>query len=234
MAPKSERFELRLDEDILMRVDGWRAQQPDLPSRAEAMRRLVEAGLSQEAKEQVHFSDGEKLILMVLRDLCRNQRVKGEVDLDFVQDVLVGGHYWAPRWEMRGIFHDHADRPEDVRFVLDVLDMWSFIERGHSKLTAKEKARVASEAEPFGKEVKFPGFDGNNEAELMSIARFFVEKMERFSEFKGGNFNSHIPSIATYRRMLSVFEPMRKTLVGVDLSADQLIAILKARRFPGA
>jgi len=232
MAPKSERFELRLDEDILARVDKWRSEQPDLPSRAEAMRRLVEAGLAGGAKQNVVFSDGEKLIAMMLRDLYRHHKVKGEIDPDFIQDVIVGGHFWAPRWEMQGLFHDHTDSADDVRFVVDVLDMWSFVQRAHGKLSAKERARVESEADPFGKHVKFPGFDGNNESELMSIARFFVEKMDRFSEFKGGSFNSHMPTVAMYRRMLGVFDPLRKTLVGVDLSADQLIAILKSMKYP--
>lgn len=36
---------MRLDPETLARVDEWRRQQPDLPSRAEAFRRLVELGL---------------------------------------------------------------------------------------------------------------------------------------------------------------------------------------------
>lgn len=232
MALKSERFELRLDEDILARVDSWRGEQSDLPSRAEAMRRLVEAGLGSEAKENVVFSDGEKLIAMMLRDLLRHHKVKSEIDTEFIQDVIVGGHYWAPRWEMHGLFHDHVDKPDNVRFVVDVLDMWSFIQRAHARLPAKERSRVESEADPFGKDVKFPGFDGNNESELISIARFFVEKMGRFTEFKGASFNSHMPTVARYRRMLAVFGPLRKTLVGVDLGTDQLISILNAMKYP--
>jgi len=42
---KTERFELRLTGDLLARVDEWRRNQPDLPTRSEAFRRLVEAGL---------------------------------------------------------------------------------------------------------------------------------------------------------------------------------------------
>ncbi len=45
MAPKTERFEMRMDPETLARVDEWRRKQPDLPSRAEAMRRLVDLGL---------------------------------------------------------------------------------------------------------------------------------------------------------------------------------------------
>ncbi|CDX20091.1 hypothetical protein MPLB_1820011 [Mesorhizobium sp. ORS 3324] len=43
---KTERFELRLTGDLLARVDEWRRNQPDLPTRSEAFRRLVEAGLA--------------------------------------------------------------------------------------------------------------------------------------------------------------------------------------------
>lgn len=34
-------FQMRVTEDFLRLVDEWRRKQPDLPSRAEAIRRLV-------------------------------------------------------------------------------------------------------------------------------------------------------------------------------------------------
>ena len=46
MAPKTERFEMRLETTMIERVDAWRRKQEDLPSRAEAFRRLVELGLA--------------------------------------------------------------------------------------------------------------------------------------------------------------------------------------------
>ena len=45
MAPKTERFEMRLDVEMLDQIDEWRRKQGDIPSRAEAIRRLVELGL---------------------------------------------------------------------------------------------------------------------------------------------------------------------------------------------
>lgn len=42
---KTERFELRLSSELLARIDEWRRNQPDLPTRSEAIRRLVESGL---------------------------------------------------------------------------------------------------------------------------------------------------------------------------------------------
>jgi hypothetical protein len=38
-------FQMRTSEDFLRRIDDWRRFQPDLPSRAEAIRRLIKAGL---------------------------------------------------------------------------------------------------------------------------------------------------------------------------------------------
>jgi len=51
MPPKTERFEMRLDADTLKRIDEWRRFEPDLPSRAEAIRRLVNQALDQEAAQ---------------------------------------------------------------------------------------------------------------------------------------------------------------------------------------
>jgi len=42
---KTERFEMRVSEELLASIDEWRRQEPDIPPRAEAIRRLVEAGL---------------------------------------------------------------------------------------------------------------------------------------------------------------------------------------------
>jgi len=96
-------------------------------------------------------------------------------------------------------------------------------------LSASDIARLKKEADPFGNHVKFAGFDGNNESEHMGIALFLVEKMDRFTRFKGRDMNSHHPSVDTYARMFAVFEPIRKTLIGRSLSPTEMISILKAK-----
>lgn len=52
MPPKTERFEMRLDPKLLERIDGWRREQSDIPSRAEAIRRLVELALATPPKKR--------------------------------------------------------------------------------------------------------------------------------------------------------------------------------------
>jgi len=42
-------FQMRVSEDFLEAIDGWRRTQPDIPARSEAIRRLVELGLEKSA-----------------------------------------------------------------------------------------------------------------------------------------------------------------------------------------
>jgi hypothetical protein len=46
----TQRFELRIPADFFQAIDSWRRRQEDLPSRAEAIRRLVELGLKVKTK----------------------------------------------------------------------------------------------------------------------------------------------------------------------------------------
>ncbi len=232
MMAKTERFEMRLDQEVLDIVDNWRNDQSDFPSRAEAIRRLVDAGLSSTSRSQVKLSDGEKLTISMLCELFKHLKIKSEIDPKFVESAITGGHYWGLSWSYHGLFHGHEDNEKNVSEVVDILDMWSFLESGFGKLSKKDKARVGKEAEPFGKNVTFHGFDGNNETEHMGIARFLIDKLERFSSFEGRELNSHSPSVEVYRRMFRVFEPMRRDLLGIELNASQIIEILNARTHP--
>ena len=231
MAP--ERCEMRIDSELLDRLDVWRASEDDAPSRAEAVRRLIEAGLAHDNKGRVpQLSDGEKLIAVMLADVLKGLKVESGVDVGLVEKVIYGGHYWALGWEMPGLFHGHVDKQNRVRFVVDVLDMWEFLEEAFERLTDADKARLAKDCEPFGKQVDFPGFDGNNEAEHLSIARFLINDLERFSRFRQGHrdLNSHHPTLESYGRMVRAFEPIRRNLVGRRMSVEELTTVLNARR----
>lgn len=225
----TERFEMRLGQSALDRVDAWRARQADLPSRSEAARRLMEAGLGASgADRQVRFSDGEKLLLVMLCQLFKQLKLKSEIEPDFVEAAIHGGHYWGLEWRYSGIFHGYEDTKAVVTEAVDVLDMWSFLESGFRKLPKEEKDRVAAEAAPFGKNVHFAGFGGNDESEHFGVARFLIDELDRFSGFKGRNLDTHVPMMDAYRRMLSVFGPIRRNLTGGDLSGSQIIEILNA------
>lgn len=225
---KPERIELRVDEALLARVDRWTSEREDKPSRSEALRQLAEIGLGVASGQAVHFSPGEKLNFMLLRDLVKGLGVKTETDVDFMAAAMHGGHYWAPTWNMQGLFHQHADRPSDVSFVVSVLDMWTFLEAGFKKLSPAERDEVL--AKNFDAPVNFPGFDGNSETTLLAIARFLIDQMGRFSGFKGRDLDSHSPCADGYQRMLTLFEPMRADLDGRPMSTGELLQLLEARK----
>ncbi|MCY3728964.1 MAG: YfbU family protein [Nitrospira sp.] len=231
MQLKTERFEMRLDSRTLERVDAWRVCQSDLPSRAEAIRRLMGSGLSEMERKPLKLSDGEKLITLMLCELYKPHKIEGDIDPLFVKEALLGGHYWGLKWEYPSIFHGHEDNSATVHEVVNVLDMWSFLEESYAVLSKKDKDHIAKEAEPFGKRIVFRGFDGNNETEHLLIARFLIDKLDRFTRFKGRDLNIHTPRIRGYQRMVKVFEPIRPNLgPGNLLGAEAIIKILNAQR----
>lgn len=228
MVPKTERFEMRLDPTMLERVDAWRSAQSDLPSRSEAIRRLLETGLATSEDDSFRLSNSEKLTTWLLTEILRTQKGYDQQDtIKLIQESIYGGHFWALQWEMTGVLHSHVDKPAVVTLVVDTLEVWTFIESAYTKFTKAEKARLKSEVGPWAEDPKFMGFDGNNESEYMSVAGFLVNHLDRFENFKGRGFNSHMPSVARYRRMIDRFESMRSNLIGRELSVDEVIDLLK-------
>ena len=176
------------------------------------------------------LSDGEKLILVMLSEIHQKLKIENGVDSELVQSAIFSGNLWGLQWEFTGIFHGFEPTPDMVTEVVDILEMWSFIERADQSLSPDDKARVEKEAAPFGTHVEFSGFDGNGEAAYLSIARFLIDELDRFGEFKGRELNSHLPlSLDSYRRMLVVFEPLRTSS---DLTATEITKILKEQIHP--
>ena len=180
----------------------------------------------------MRLTDGEKLIVLMLTDLYEKLGVEGEIQPEFIKSAIFNDHLWAVPWKYSGIPFERSDDPPVVREVVDILDMWSFIEYAYANLNDQEKQQLALAAKPFGENPRFNGFDGNNESEYMSVAMFLVNQLDRFQEFKGRSFNCHHPSLDAHRRMLAVFEPLRTSLADSSLSVDQLARILNERVHP--
>jgi hypothetical protein len=49
---QTERFQMRVSPSFLRLIDEWRRKQPDMPSRAETIRRLVELGVKAPAPKR--------------------------------------------------------------------------------------------------------------------------------------------------------------------------------------
>lgn len=178
------------------------------------------------------LTDGEKVMLLMLTEIYEKLGISGEIEPAFIRSAIFTDNTWGLSWKYSGIPFADNSTPSAVSEVVDVLDMWSFIEDSYGRLSPPEKATVEKGAKPFGKNPKFAGFDGNNEAELINIANFLIDDLGRFPNFKGRSLNSHSPSMEPYKRMMRVFAPIREKLMGNLLTAAQLTEILKERIHP--
>lgn len=179
------------------------------------------------------LSDGEKLILVMLSEIYGHLKIKGEVEAEFVKDAITSGQSWALKPQYPGIFDSEDSKEKIVEETGNILDMWRVIERSYEDLSDADKKRVEKEADPFGKDVKFSGFDGNSGEGHLGIARFMVKKLDWYPERNGDVPNSHSSaSIEGDRRMLPAYRKTIQNVHGRHLNADELIAILKEQTHP--
>ncbi|MBA1250934.1 YfbU family protein [Pseudomonas luteola] len=179
----------------------------------------------------MEMTNYQKLVLTMLCDIHEKLEIQDSVDPKLVMEAVHGDNTWGLSWAYPGILENEPNPPH-VEFVANVLQMWEDVERSYEQLSDDDKVKVETAATPFGNDPKFPGFDGNNEGEYLSAARFMVENLDRFSDFKGRVNNSHFPAVDGYQRMLNVHEGFSDVMQFGRRSADELIALLNERRHP--
>jgi hypothetical protein len=228
----TEEISFIADPELLQRIKDWMTSHGKTLSREEAIRQLVSIGLSVSTGYSIRLSDGDKLNFSILRDIAKHLDVETDLDLDFMSKTIHEGHYWAPTQKSFALFNDSFDSKEDVEFVFSVLTMWQVIEEHFALLPEEEKQRVRGIN--FGKAPEFDGFDGNNEHELMGIAEFIINDMNRYPIFHGRTINSHHPSRDRAERMLTAFRKEQPSLMKHQnkLTADQIISLIEAGWHP--
>lgn len=178
------------------------------------------------------ITNSEKLILLMLSEIHEHLKIKSDIDPAFVKEAIHSRNTWGFEWQYPSLFESSGRDSTEVTDVVNTLDMWWILEESYKKLSDADKARLEVLSPLYGKNLQFPGFDGNNEGELLSIANFLTGQLDRFTSFKGRINNSHFPTIALYRRMYEVFEPIRRTLDLRSLTVDEIGKILNARNHP--
>jgi uncharacterized protein YfbU (UPF0304 family) len=136
---------------------------------------------------------------------------------------------------MPGVFEPTETPDNVVSETVGILNMWDRLEYSFKELSAGDKEWLAKNAY-LGNDVKFHGFDGNDgtEAKYASAASFLVDHLNRFQIFKGRDFNSHMPTLDAYRRMLPVFEPILRQVANQNFSKEQIAKVMNAYRHPDA
>ncbi|WP_095166076.1 YfbU family protein [Pseudomonas sp. Irchel 3H3] len=177
------------------------------------------------------LTNGERLITLMLCELYDKLDVVGEVDPDFLRTAIYTENEWSLAWKYPGIPFKSEDEPPELREVLDILEMWSFIETSYAELGQDEKNILLTRTQPFTTAPRFPGFDGNNEAEYISISSILIDQLDRFQDFSGRDLNAHMPTLGTYRRMLAKFREVREGNWDL-LDVDELESVLAERVHP--
>jgi uncharacterized protein YfbU (UPF0304 family) len=186
-------------------------------------------------EKTMQLSQGEKLILLMLCEIQEHLKIKDGTNTALVKEAIYSGNLWGLAWGMPGVFHGSETPDNVVREMANILSMWERLEQSFNGLNAKDKKWLAENSE-FGKNVEFHGFDGNDKNEVLyiSAAHFLVDYLDRFRHFKGRDFNAHMPTLAAYRRMLPVYDPILHRVTNADFSAAQIAEVLAAFRHPDA
>lgn len=148
----------------------------------------------------------------ILKALHKDNKYEAE-HYEYLEEIFRRGYEW--------LYHECFDNlwnalPSEVaELTLDILDMhrallWSLGEK-------PDPADI--------ERVKFRGFDGNNESQHLSFAKFFTADGSRYSETRV--VNSHMPTLDRYKKMLSEWERMGREH---QLSKAQIEAILDAAK----
>ena len=104
------------------------------------------------------ITDGEKLILLMLSEIYEKMGIDGEIEPEFIKSAVFSDNLWSVPWKYSGIPFEDQETPEIVKKVVNILDMWSFIESSYISLSEAEKKKLEQDADPFGKDPKFNGF----------------------------------------------------------------------------
>jgi uncharacterized protein YfbU (UPF0304 family) len=116
-------------------------------------------------------------------------------------------------------FIDDPMSAGESREVLDILSMFEVLGDSYERLQDK------SGIEEW--QIKFGGFDGNNETGEMGYVAFLVEQDDRFTHVvERGKYNSHCPCLARYRRMLEYFS--RNFPDSQLLTKEQMLEVVNA------
>jgi uncharacterized protein YfbU (UPF0304 family) len=101
--------------------------------------------------------------------------------------------------QMREMNKEYGCLVEDeCREVIDIMEMYHAMQESNKMLSDEERNDVDQ------RRLQFLGFDIATEAQLVNYVRFLLDSEGLYPQFDKGDhhFNSHVPMLEKYRRML--------------------------------
>ena len=169
----------------------------------------------------VKLTPKDRAMFLYLLKILKNQ---GDQEYDY--DNLIKALQYGFELHYSDVFEclfDEELSAKDCEEVLDILEMYRGIIYSFINLKREGKLETLTE-----EDVKFPGFDGNNEGKQMSYADYFIKDLGRYSEIDDlshGYYNSHCQKLPKYRAMLVKWEEY-KELPNRYMMNEQQIKVL--------
>ena len=162
----------------------------------------------------MNLTDTERLILANQHEILAYLK-KEDKDYHFrMAENLRDGHKWLYE---QGFDHFSENLPEEkVEHVIQILGIYGDMHDSYDQL--EDKTGIKKD------DLKFRGFDGNNECELMHFADA-LRKSDRFEATIGKRAkNSHMPTTETYKRMIQRWKELGEP--HYPYTREMIIAIL--------
>jgi uncharacterized protein YfbU (UPF0304 family) len=167
---------------------------------------------------RIKLTDTERLILANQYEIL--SELRKDEDYARMAKTLRNGHEW-----LYSQYFDYLspNLPEhEVEHVLAILGIYGDLRDSYNKLS--DKSGIEKH------QVEFPGFDGNNEPELLSFARA-LRAHDRFAETLGEEAkNSHMPTTDVYQRMIARWRELGEPRYPYD--KETILEIVAARIHP--
>lgn len=170
---KIYRLELRVDQDLVDLIDKWRKNHSHLDmSRSEAIRTLI-----MQNAEDFHFTEQQRYMFLMqlvqLKNSSADNSFLNKEQIENLIEAIISGHDWAIKEIMPAVTLSEPDKTADVKFVYDVLNMFSILKYSISLL--KDSSNSFDN-------LKFKGFDDNKEVNLYSICSYIQKNLKKYSD----------------------------------------------------
>ncbi len=164
------------------------------------------------------LTDTERLILANQYEILAKLDADEEAHYTQLAKNLRAGHKWLYSKAFESVSRVVDDDTHD--FVYTILRIYDELKSSFEELDDKTGIDAGS--------VSWPGFDGNNEVELLSLTGALIEAGQFTSVLGKSAINSHIPTADVYRRMIARWKALGSP--HYPYSKEQIQDILAARR----
>ncbi|MGX9359609.1 YfbU family protein [Pantoea ananatis] len=173
------------------------------------------------------YTQAEKLQLLMLCDIYKTLGIQNSFDPDLIDEAISTDNTWAIGWQYQ-MLNDGSQKPYRVSLFADTVEMYDMLRYTYGQMAPHEKTQVANAIPHFNAQnsIIFPGFDGNNEAEYITVGGIF--KLMGLWQGVDLTRNSHIQMVQKYENMLKIYIPARKNTWsnGVGISLPSFISVM--------